>query len=88
MRHRIKTFFMGGESFKKEVKKQVRILILFTLGFTIAFTWRQTIFDITESLVILITHIQGETSLSILTSFSITVISLILIWVTARFLQD
>lgn len=80
-------FFVGGEQFKKEYISQLKFLIIVTLGFTVAFTWRQTIFDTTESLVQLITHVESSAALSILTSLAITLISLLIIFTTSRFLN-
>ena len=58
------------------------------LGFTIAFTWRQTIFDISQTFVHLITNIENSTALTILTSSFITLFSLGLIYLTSYFLKD
>jgi ABC-type Fe3+ transport system permease subunit len=88
MKGKLKRFIFGGEKFKKEVKHQIRLLIIITLGFTVAFTWRQTIFDSTQSLVKLITDVQSTMSLSVLSSLIITIVSLILIWITSRLLMD
>ncbi|MBI3333998.1 hypothetical protein HYZ97_00750 [Candidatus Pacearchaeota archaeon] len=88
MREHIKRFLFGGENFKQEFKAQLRLLIVVTLGFTIAFSWRQTFFDSTQRIVQLITHVQDTTGLSILSSLSITIISLIIIWGTTAWLSD
>lgn len=88
LKKRTKHFIFGGDGFKKEVKRQIRLLIIVTLGFTIAFTWRQTIFDTVQSIVKLITHVQGSAAASILTSAAITLISLLFILLTSYFLQD
>ena len=61
---------------------------MFTLGFTIAFTWRQTFFDLGESLISRITTIQGEALLSLTTSIFITIVGLILIYLTSHVLKD
>ena len=74
--------------FKHEFRKQARMLILFTLGFTIAFTWRETLFDISQRLVEAVTNIKNSNSLSILTSTFITVLSLAVIYVTSHMLKD
>ena len=46
MKKRLYRFFIGSKNFENEFKKQVRMLVVVTFGFTIAFTWRQTIFDL------------------------------------------
>jgi len=64
------------------------MLIIVSLGFTIAFTWRQTIFDASQSIVQFFIDIQSSTTLSVLTSLLITIISIFLIYLTAHFLKD
>src|SRR3989339_1263501 len=88
MRDTIHRFFIGSDRFAHEFWQEVKMFIIFGLGFTIAFTWRQTIFDTMEYLVQWITNIQSSTSLSILTSVSTTIVCLILIFLTAKFFQD
>ncbi|MBT96607.1 MAG: DUF5654 family protein [Candidatus Pacearchaeota archaeon] len=88
MRDKLYNFFIGGKRFEKEFKKQVRLLIVLTLGFTIAFTWRQTLFDVSQALVQLIIDVKGSTSLSILTSTFITIVSIIIIYLTSHFLKE
>jgi len=89
MRQKINNFFIGGHNFKQEFKRQLRLLITFTLGFTIAFTWRQTIFDTTQSIVNFFANFESTTTQSIVTSIIITLVSLIVIWLAAKFIcQD
>jgi hypothetical protein len=88
MKRGISTLFIEGEHFRKEFKRQVRTLILFTLGFTIAFTWRQTIFDVSLNIVKLLTHVQSSAGLSILSSIFITLFSLGVIFLTTHWLKD
>jgi len=86
MKEKIYRFFIGSEHLRKEFFKELRVLILFTLGFTIAFTWRQTIFDVTESIVLFFINIQGEATLSIVTSTLTTLICLFFVYLTARYM--
>ena len=88
MNERIKRFLFGGDSFKKDFIAQIKSLIVFTLGFTIAFSWRQTIFDTTEKLVERILEIQSSSVLSILTSTFITFSSILIIWLILKILDD
>jgi hypothetical protein len=88
MRRKIKHSLNIGKNFKKEFRRQIRMLIIVTLGFTIAFTWRQTIFDASQSIVKFFLNVQGSTTLSVLTSLFITIVSIILIYLTAHFLKD
>lgn len=87
MRHRIKELFMGGEGYREEFRKQMRLLVTFTLGFTIAFTWRQTIFDSSENFIKWITHVQGQVALSVLASVLITLVSCLIIFLSSRWLK-
>ena len=86
-RDKIHHFFIGGRNFKKEFKQQLRFLINITLGFTIAFTWRQTIFDAVQTLIQKFMKAEGLKS-SILTSAAITIISLILIYISSQSLKE
>jgi len=88
MKKRLYNFFVGGRKFKKEFKRQARLLVIITLGFTIAFAWRQTIFDLSQSFVRVIIKVESSTSLTILTSLFITILSLILIYFTSHLLKD
>jgi hypothetical protein len=87
MRRKITNSLRAGTKFKNEFRKQIRMIIIVTFGFTIAFTWRQTIFDLSTSVVKFFTQAQGST-LSILASLLITIISVIIIYLSAHFLKD
>jgi len=80
--------YIGVDNIKKEFRRQLRLLIIITLGFTIAFTWRQTIFDLSFVFVAFLTNIQNNTTLSILSSILITIVSVGLIYVTSYWLKD
>ncbi len=88
MKRKIIRSMKVGKRFRNEFRRQIRMLIIVTLGFTIAFTWRQTIFDASQSIVIFFTNVQNSTYLSILTSLFITIICVCLVYLTAHFLKD
>lgn len=88
MKKSVLDYLVKGKKFQKEFKKQLRMLILFTLGFTIAFTWRQTIFDLSQALVMFFTDIKDSSVLSLLASVFITIVSVILIYLTSHYLKD
>jgi len=88
MKKRVVSFFIKGKRFQREFKRQLRMLITVTLGFTIAFTWRQTIFDLSLNFLKLVTAVKDSSFLSFLTSTFITLISLILIYLTSVLLRD
>lgn len=87
MKHRFLRFHRESTQFKKEFRREIRMLIVVTLGFTIAFTWRQTIFDVSQDFVSFITNIQNSAELSILTSFFITIVAVLLVYLTSHFLK-
>jgi len=88
MKQKLYNFFIGGDKFKKDFKDQLRMLIIFTFGFTIAFAWRQTAFDTTQSLVRFFTHLESNASLSIVTSIVLSIFSLLVIYLSSRWLQE
>ena len=87
LRDKTKLFFQGDMATQLEFRRQLRFLIIITLGFTIAFSWRQTIFDSVQSIILAITNIQNLATSSILTSITITIISILLIYLTSRLLR-
>lgn len=88
MNLKTRNFFKIGRRFKKELKQEIRSLIVFTLGFTIAFSWRQTTFDLSQSFIQFITNVKNSNTSTILTSVFITLFSIILIFITSHFLQE
>jgi hypothetical protein len=88
MKRELKRFFNIGIRFKREFKRQLRMIIIISLGFTIAFTWRQTIFDLSQAIVNFFLHLKNPSTSSILTSLFITVLSMILIYFASHYLKD
>ena len=88
MGRRISRFFHVGKQFKREFKRQLRMLIVFTLGFTIAFSWRQTTFDLSQSFVNFLLDLKNAAASTILTSIFITLVSILLIYLTAHWLKE
>jgi len=88
MKKKLFSFFVGGRRFKKEFKKQMRLLIIITLAFTIAFAWRQTIFDLSQSFIKFITNVNSLEASTILTSLFITILCLVFIYLSSYFLKD
>ncbi len=88
MKRKIISSLKAGAKFKKEFRRQIRMLIIVTLGFTIAFSWRQTVFDASQSIVQFFTNVQSSTALSVLTSLFITIVAVILIYLAAHYLKD
>jgi hypothetical protein len=88
MKKKLIDVLIKGKRFQKEFKKQIKTLIIVTLGFTIAFTWRQTIFDLSLAIVKFFTNIKDSSALSILTSLFITLLSIFIIYLTSHYLKD
>lgn len=76
-----------GQKYKDEFRKQVRSIVVFTLGFTIAFAWREVIFDWSKSATAWITH-SGDGGSTIGATIFITLISVFLIFLTTHWLKD
>ncbi len=88
MKAKIKRSIRETNRFKREFRREIRLLIIITLGFTIAFTWRQTIFDASQLIVNFFLHIDNSTSLSILASLFITLLSILIVYLTSHLLKD
>ncbi|MFH1607509.1 MAG: hypothetical protein ABIA78_00030 [archaeon] len=88
MKKRLFGFLKRERKFRIEFRRQLRMIIIVTISFTIAFTWRQTIFDLSQSFIKLFTNTQNSSTLSILASLFITLISIILIYLTSHYLKN
>lgn len=82
------SFIIHGKNFRKDFRKQLKTLVVVGAGFTIAFTWRQTIFDISQKIVQFITNIKSSSILSLATSIFTTIISGLIVLVVLYFLKD
>ena len=81
-------FIVHGRSFKRDFRHQLKTLIVVGAGFTIAFTWRQTIFDISERAVQFFTNIRDSSVLSLATSIFTTLFSLVVVLLIIYLLKD
>lgn len=88
MKGKIKRILTPGKRFKKEFRHEIRLFVNITFGFTIAFTWRQTFFDLSESFLQYLFHLKNNSSLTIFASIFITILSLIIISISSRYLKD
>jgi len=86
MKEHIRRYVNKNHIFNKEFKRQLRLLITVAMGFTIAFTWRQTIYDLSLTFLKFITKIQDISALKILTSILITIFAFLIIYLSARYL--
>ena len=76
-------------SFKKEFKRQIKLAIVAAAGFSIAFAWRQALFDAFQNYVSRILDVQKDHYLTeIYTATAITLAGVALIFVTSKLLRD
>ena len=80
--------FFKDKLFKQELKREIRMLIVVGIGFSIAFAWRQTSFDAALNFVHWLFSTNGTVTSSILASLLITLIGLAIILLTSKFLKD
>lgn len=91
MKRKIKQKFSNytylGSKYKDEFRKQIRSIIVLTLGFSIAFAWREAIFDWSKSITAWITH-SSDGGSATGAAFFITLICILLIFLTSHWLKD
>ena len=81
--------FNTKRSFKKEFKRQIKLAITAAIGFTIAFDWRNAIFDTFQSFVSRVLDVPtGHYLTENYTSVAITIAGVILIFITSKLLKD
>lgn len=81
--------FQAKRSFKAEFKRQIRLAVTAAIGFTIAFAWRNAIFEAFQSFVsrfldVPIGHYLSETY----TALAITLGGVLLILLTSKVLRE
>jgi len=83
--HLIKT----KRSFKQEFKKQIRFAVTAAIGFIIAFSWREAVFDMFLNLTSRLLDLSiDHYSTKIYTATIITVFGVLLIFFTSKILKD
>ena len=76
-------------SFRQEFKRQIRFAITAAIGFTIAFAWRNAIFDGFESFVARLLDVQeGHYLTEVYTAIAMTVFGVFLIFLTSKMLRE
>jgi hypothetical protein len=77
------------KTFRQEFKRQVRLAVTAAIGFTIAFAWREAIFQSFENLVGRVLDLAPEHfTTQIYTAISITVAGVLLIILTSKILKE
>ena len=81
--------FKTSRSYKKEFKRQLRLAVTAGIGFTIAFAWRNAIFESMLNYVSRILDISPNHYLTeVYTAIFMTFLGVFLIFVTAKLLRD
>jgi len=76
-------------SFRLEFKRQIRLAVVAAIGFTIAYAWRNAIFDAFQNYVSRILDVPiGHYTTEIYTALAITVAGVILIFITSKLLKE
>lgn len=76
-------------SFRKEFKRQIRLAIVAAIGFSIAFAWRNAIFDSLQGLVSKFSNLPlGNFTNEIYTAILMTFLGVILILITSKLLKE
>lgn len=74
-------------SFKKEFKRQVRMAVAAAIGFIIAFSWRNFVYDVTKAWLEKITPLSGAFESGLASALIITIIGVILILISSKLLK-
>ncbi|MDP1695610.1 MAG: DUF5654 family protein [archaeon] len=76
-------------SFKREFKRQIRLAIVAAIGFTIAFAWREVVFDTFQDFIVqFLDVIEGHPLTKMYTAIAITLVGVIAIYASSRLLRD
>ena len=76
-------------SFRLEFKRQLRYAITAGIGFTVAFAWRESVFGFFDSLTSRILEVDPAHYLSkAYTSIVITLVGVLLIFISSKILRD
>jgi len=77
------------KSFKQELRRQIRLATTAAIGFTIAFSWREAIFELFQNVTSRILDItQNHYTTKIYTATLITIIGVLLIFLTSKILKE
>jgi len=78
-----------SRSFKKEFKRQLRFAIIAGIGFSVAFAWRNAVFDTFRNWVSRILDVSPEHYLTqTYTATAITLAGVLLIFITSKLLKE
>ncbi len=81
--------FQKKRSFKREFKRQIRLAIMAAIGFTIAFAWRNAVFETFQSFVSRFLDITPDHYLTeTYTAVGVSLLGVIFIFITSKLLRD
>jgi putative Mn2+ efflux pump MntP len=81
--------FETKRSFRLEFKRQIRIAVVAAIGFSIAFAWRNAVFDAFQSFVARFLDVPiGHYLSEVYTAIAITIAGVILIMLTSKLLKE
>jgi uncharacterized membrane protein len=80
--------FHVKKSFKKEFRRQVRLAVIAAVGFLIAFSWRNALYNSSQKIVEKITSATGDVLTELYTAIFITFLGVLLILISSRFLKE
>jgi putative Mn2+ efflux pump MntP len=76
-------------SFRLEFKRQLRFAITAAIGFSVAYAWRNAIFDFFQSFIARFLDLQpGHYMTETYTAIAITLAGVILIFITSKLLKE
>lgn len=76
-------------SFKKEFKRQMRFALTAAIGFSIAFAWRESLFEMFQNFVSrFFDLVPGHYMTEIYTALVITIVGALLILLTSKLLKE
>lgn len=80
--------FHVKRTFKKEFKRQLRFAIIAAIGFIIAFSWRDAIYNSANSIVEKFTDVAGVVLSEIYTAVFITLVGVAVLLISSKFLKE
>lgn len=77
------------KSYKKELKKQLRLAITAAIGFTIAYGWRNAIYDSMQNYVARALDVMPNHYLTeVYTAIALTIVGVLILVPTSRLLSE
>lgn len=81
--------FNTKSSFRKELKRQIRMAVVAAIGFTIAYSWREAIYDTFNNFVARFLQVSPDHYLTHnYTAIAITLAGVLAILATSKLLKD